>query len=159
MESFRKNKFLLLFFLYLFFILITPNSSLITLNADAHIFVYHRFEDFRHPSTNTSIKELKKEFDYFKNNGYEVITLKRLVKAIKTKEKISDKWIVLTVDDGYKSFYENALKIFKEYKYPFTIFVSTKPSEKGYKDFMNWKEISECSHYGEIGLHSHSHPT
>jgi len=156
LESFRKNKFLLLFFLYL--LPITPYSLLITLKADAHIFVYHRFEDFRYPSTNTSIKELKKEFDYLKDNGYEVITLRRLVEAIKTKEKIPDNWVVLTIDDGYKSFYENALKLFKEYKYPFTLFVSTKPSEQGFQDFMNWKEINECSLYGEIGLHSHSHP-
>ena len=31
------------------------------LNADAHIFVYHRFGDDKHQSTNTTIKELEKE--------------------------------------------------------------------------------------------------
>jgi len=40
------------------------------LQADAHIFVYHRFSDTRHPSTNTSLSELRKEFNHFKNNGY-----------------------------------------------------------------------------------------
>ncbi len=134
------------------------HSSLTTLKADAHIFVYHRFGDERYPSTNTSIKELKKEFEYLKKNGYEVIPLKKLVQALKKRKKIPNNWVVLTIDDGYKSFYENAFEIFKEYDYPFTIFVSTKPSENRYGDFMSWEQINDCSNYGEIGLHSHSHP-
>ena len=37
--------------------------------ANAHIFVYHRFGDNLHASTNTTIKELEKEFEYFKQNN------------------------------------------------------------------------------------------
>ena len=153
MEIFRKNRIKSLFFLYLLTVYIFG-----ILRADAHIFVYHRFDDNRYPSTNTSIKELIKEFEYFKKNNYKVISLSKLVKSIKNKEKIPDNWVVLTIDDGYKSFYENGLKIFKKYKYPFTLFISTKPTDENWKDFMSWQDIIECSKYGEIGLHSHSHP-
>ena len=51
------------------------------LQADAHIFVYHRFVDNRHPSTSTSLSELGKEFNYFKNNSYKVVKLETLVNA------------------------------------------------------------------------------
>jgi len=128
------------------------------LKADAHIFVYHRFDDFRYPSTNTSIKELIKEFEYFKANGYKIIPLSKLLKSLKKKDHIPDNWVVLTIDDGYKSFYKNGLEIFKKYDYPFTIFISTKASEKGYKDYMSWEEIKECLKYGDVALHSHAHP-
>ncbi len=130
----------------------------IWLFADAHIFVYHRFGDDRYPSTNTSIAELKREFEYLKRAGYRVVKMKTLVEALKRGKDIPDDWVVLTIDDGYKSFYEKGLEIFKEYNYPFTLFVATKPTEKGYGDYMSWQQINDCSQYGEIGLHSHAHP-
>ncbi|WP_200762906.1 polysaccharide deacetylase family protein [Nitrosophilus alvini] len=151
-EKVFKNLFSLLFLFFLFI-----NFSL-PLFADAHIFVYHRFGDDRYPSTNTSIEQLRKDFEYLKTNGYEVIPLSRLTDAVKNSENIPDKWVVITIDDGYKSFYQNALYIFKEYGYHFTLFAATKPSLKGYKDFMRWEELKEASKYGDIGLHSHSHP-
>ena len=70
--------------------------------ADAHIFNYHRFDDDRHPSTNISSKNLREQFDYFKEKGYEIVPLSKLVDTIKNGEPVSDSWVVLTVDDGYK---------------------------------------------------------
>jgi len=129
----------------------------LTLWANAHLFVYHRFGDDRHASTNTSLNTLKKQFDYFKNNDYKVISLETLDKALKSHQSIPDNWIVLCIDDSYKSFYENGLPIFKEYNYPFALFVYIGATDKGYGDFMSWDQIRESSQYGEIGLHSYGH--
>ncbi len=126
--------------------------------ADAHLFVFHRFGDTRHPSTNTSIKTLKAEFDYLKKNGYEVISMKRLNEALKKGEAISDKWVILTIDDSFQSFYQNALPLFQEYNYPFTLFVYVQGTVKKYGDYMTWKQIKEASKYGELGFHSYGHP-
>ena len=106
--------------------------------ADAHIFIYHRFNDARYPTTNTTLEELRKEFDYFKTNGYEVIPLEKLVRALHNKEAIPDNWIVLTIDDNYKSFYEHGLALFKEYNYPFSMFVYVGATEQKYGDYMSW---------------------
>ncbi len=126
--------------------------------ADAHLFVFHRFGDERHLSTNTSIETLRAEFEYLKQNNYEVITLKRLHDALQKGEAISDKWVVLTIDDSFKSFYENGLPLFKEYNYPFTLFVYVQGTVEHYGDFMSWDEIKESAEYGEIGFHSYGHP-
>ncbi len=125
--------------------------------ADAHIFVYHRFGDSRHPSTDTSIETLRAEFEYLKAHDYKVIPLSQLAGALKEKRKIDDKWVVLTIDDNYKSFYQNALPLFKAYNYPFTLFVYAEAADKRYGDFMNWRQIEEASRYGEIGLHGYGH--
>ena len=125
--------------------------------ADAHILVYHRFADPRYPSTNTSLQELEKEFRYLKEHGYEVIPLARLVQAIKNEEPIQDHWVVITIDDGFKSFLK-ALPLFQKYGYPFTIFVSTEPTSKGYPDFLTWKQLKKLTKTGEIAFHSHTHP-
>lgn len=129
----------------------------LTVWADAHIFVYHRFGDDKHTSTNTSINTLRKQFDYFKNNDYEVISLNKLNKALKSHQVIPDNWVVLCIDDSYKSFYENGLELFKEYKYPFALFVYIEATDKHYGDFMTWPQVIEASKYGEIGLHSYGH--
>jgi peptidoglycan/xylan/chitin deacetylase (PgdA/CDA1 family) len=126
--------------------------------GDAHIFVYHRFDDPEHASASTSLKVLRAEFEYLKMNGYKVITLKRLHEALENREAIDDKWVVLTIDDGYKSFYENALPLFREYGYPFALFAYIEATEKGYRDYMTWPQIKEAQKYGEIGLHSYGHP-
>ena len=137
----------------IFFLLLIP----LYLWADAHIFVYHRFGDPEHASTNTSIKVLRAEFEYFKKHGYEVIPLKQLSDAFKQGKPIKDNWVVLTIDDSYKSFYDNGLPLFREFGYPFTLFVYIEATEKRYNDFMTWEQIKEAKKYGEIGLHSYGH--
>jgi peptidoglycan/xylan/chitin deacetylase (PgdA/CDA1 family) len=138
--------------------LLLLSSFIWALFADAHIFVYHRFDDNRYPSTNTTLKELQKEFQYLKDRGYKVISLQELAKGLNRGE-IDDKWVVLTVDDGYKSFLK-ALPLIKKYQYPITIFVSTKPALKKYPDFLNFNELKELSKSNliTIAFHSHSHP-
>lgn len=125
--------------------------------ADAHIFVYHRFGDERHPSTNTTLVELKKQFEYFKNNNYKVVSSSKIVEKIKNNEEVPSNWVAFDIDDSYKSFYTNGLPLFKKYNYPFTLYVYVEATEKKYKDFMSWEEIKDSANYGEIGLHSHSH--
>lgn len=129
----------------------------LTLWADAHLFVYHRFGDEKHASTNTSLEILKQQFEFFKDNGYEVVTLDRLSRALKEKKNIPDNWVVLCIDDSYKSFYTNALELFKTYHYPFALFVYIEATDKGYNDYMSWEQIKEVSQFGEIGLHSYGH--
>jgi len=126
--------------------------------ANAHIFVYHRFADDRYKSANTTIKELTKQFEYFKQNNYTVVPLSKIITKLEKKEAIPQKWIALTIDDAYKSFYEHGLKIFKKYNYPFSLYVYVEATNKHYGDYMNWDEIKESAKYGEIGLHSYSHP-
>ena len=129
----------------------------LTLWADAHLFVYHRFGDTKHASTNTSIDVLKKQFEFFKNNNYKVVSLTQLNTALKAHKKIPDNWIVLCVDDSYKSFYTNGLPLFKAYNYPFALFVYVEATDRNYGDFMSWEEVKEASKYGEIGHHSYGH--
>ena len=67
------------------------------------------------------------------------------------------KKILVTIDDAFKSFYENAWPILKRNRIPFLLFVSTEPVGK--KGYMTWDQIKEIerSEFGVIGHHSHSH--
>lgn len=126
--------------------------------ANAHIFVYHRFADERYKSADTTLKELTRQFEYFKSNNYTVVPLSKILDKLEKNEEIPKKWIALTIDDAYKSFYDNGLEVFKKYNYPFSLYVYVEATQKHYGDYMNWDQIKESSKYGEIGLHSYSHP-
>ncbi|MDR3177700.1 MAG: polysaccharide deacetylase family protein [Campylobacteraceae bacterium] len=140
-------KFLLLFYVSVSYLL-----------ADAHIFVYHRFDDNRYPSTNTANSELKEQFTYLKENNYTVVPLKAIADKLNANESIPDKWIALTIDDGYKSIL-NALDIFKEFEYPFSVFVYAQAAEQKYPDFMTWEELKSLEEFNaSLEFHSYAHP-
>jgi len=125
--------------------------------ADAHIFVMHRVDDFRYPTTNISSQLLQKDIKYLLKNHYKIVKLSTLVNRIKNKKNIN-KYVVFTIDDSFKSFYENGLPVFKKYKVPFTLFVYTQATTEGYGDYMSWKQVKTCEKYGELGVHSWAHP-
>jgi len=137
----------------LLFLLLSPYLLL----ADGHIFVYHRFDDTRYPTTNISTKELRKEFNYLKNNGYKVVPLIDIVKKINANEKVPSKWVAFSIDDGFKTFYTNGLSVFREYNYPFTLFIAVKYTEKNYKDYVSWKQLKTIAKYGDVEFHSYGH--
>jgi peptidoglycan/xylan/chitin deacetylase (PgdA/CDA1 family) len=125
--------------------------------ADAHIFLYHRFNDDRYPSTNTQNSVLRKQFEFLRDNNYTVVPLQSIVDKLNQNETLPEKWIALTIDDGYKSFL-NALPIFEEFGYVFTMFVYVEAAEKNYPDFLNWEELKELEKRGgTLAFHSYSH--
>ena len=136
------------FFLFLFPVLLL---------AEAHLFVLHRINDFRHPYTNTSIKELEKYLKYIKTHNYKAVKLSTLIKLQKEKKPL-DKIVVFTIDDSFKSFYKNGLPLFKKYNIPFTLFVYAKATTEKWGDFMSWEQVKECAKFGELGVHSWAHP-
>ena len=71
--------------------------------------------------------------------------------------KNTERKILLTIDDGFESFYLNAWPILKAEKIPFILFVSTR--EVGANNYMNWDQIREIAKedFVHIGNHSHTH--
>ena len=64
---------------------------------------------------------------------------------------------MITIDDGFKSFYSEAWPYLKENKIPFILFISTEPVGKS--GYMSWDEIKEIEKFdfAFIGHHSHTH--
>ena len=117
--------------------------------------MYHRFEENKYPSTNIKINNFIEHLDLIKKNQFDFINPNDFESAIlNQKEK---KKILLTIDDGFKSFYDHAWPILKEQKIPFILFVSTR--EVGSYGYMNWAQIKEIAKekFVHIGNHSFSH--
>jgi len=95
--------------------------------------------------------------EYLKVNGYRVAPLGEVVEALEKGLEMPKKTVVITIDDGYKSVYEHALPVLREYGYPATLFLYVNfIHEKGAS--LWWPEINELIEAGiEIGSHSFSH--
>ncbi len=117
--------------------------------------MYHRFEENKYPSTNIKIVDFKEHIQMIKKNSMKFVNPSNFEEELRNNR--NKRKVLLTIDDGYQSFYENAWPILKESKIPFILFVSTR--EIGKKGYMNWQHIKEIEKYDfvEIGNHSHSH--
>ena len=117
--------------------------------------MYHRFEENKYPSTNIRLKDFKEHIKIIEESEINFVNPKNFeeeIKNNKTKRKI-----LLTIDDGFSSFYDNAWPILKKKKIPFILFISTR--EVGAYNYMTWDQIRELNKesFVEIGNHSHTH--
>ena len=117
--------------------------------------MYHRFNEFKYPSTNISMDIFKKHVELILDANLTFYHPKDFENEFDIPKK--EKKILLTVDDAFQSFYDNAWPYLKKNQIPFVLFVSTEPV--GNKGYMNWDQIKEIerSEFGVIGHHSHSH--
>jgi len=136
--------------------MLVPFAQNSTSEFDIPIFAYHRFGDDRYPSTNISVDVFEKQLQFLKENNYRVFTFGDAVTKWKNNYSFPKKSVILTIDDGYLSFYSGAFPLLAKYDLPATVFVQT--GTVGGVDFMNWTQINEIQKEGiEIGNHSKSH--
>ena len=117
--------------------------------------MYHRFDEFKYPSTNISMDIFKNHVQLILDANLSFYHPNDFENEFSIPKK--NKRVLLTIDDAFQSFYDNAWPYLKEKKIPFVLFVSTEPV--GNKGYMNWEQIREVdkSEFAVIGHHSHSH--
>ncbi len=117
-------------------------------------FIYHRFGDSRYPSTNVSVADFETHLKYLLENGFQLLTFSEAISYLNSSAP-PKKTAVITIDDGYKSFYRNALPLLKQLNVPSTLFINT---ETVGGDYMTWDELRDVVKSNvEIGNHTHSH--
>lgn len=109
-------------------------------------------------------------FSWLKVKGYNVISIQDILTAKKTGQALPDKSIVLTFDDGYKSFYTYVMPLLKAFNYPATLAIVgswLEVPENGtvlYADklvprskFLSIKELQEVSRSKLVEIASHTY--
>ena len=117
--------------------------------------MYHRFNESKYPSTNIQIDIFKQQIKIIEDSNYKFNNPSEFEKMFSTP-KIK-KEILITIDDAFLSFYQEAWPFLKKNKIPFILFVSTEPVGK--KGYMTWNQIREVESedFAFIGHHSHTH--
>ena len=121
--------------------------------------MYHRFEENKYPSTNIKIHDFKKQIELIKITQNEVINFSKLKSILIDKQAYDGKKIIITIDDAFLSFYNNAWPILRKENIPFILFVNTREINDGHANYMSWEQIREIQKtgIGTIGAHSFSH--
>ena len=117
--------------------------------------MYHRFNESKYPSTNIQMDIFKQQIEIIEDSNYKFNNPSEFEKMFSTP-KIK-KEILITIDDAFLSFYQEAWPFLKKNKIPFILFVSTEPVGK--KGYMSWNQIRkvESENFAFIGHHSHTH--
>ncbi|ENW04397.1 poly-beta-1,6-N-acetyl-D-glucosamine N-deacetylase PgaB [Acinetobacter beijerinckii] len=134
---------------------------------------YHEIIDRKDaliPSYAVTAQQFSEHIDWLKKNGYHFINVDQLLKAHQGKYKLPNKPVLLTVDDGYQSFYQNAYPIIRAKKIPVVLAVVgswLEPTENQKVDFggeeiarnkiLSWNELKEMQSSGLVEIASHSY--
>jgi len=150
----KKFIYILTFIFFSTFSL-AENSRYFSFDKGLVSLIYHRFGESKYPSTNVEIDIFKKQIEKINDNNYTFYNPKNIDNFFKKPN--TEKKILITIDDAFSSFYENAWPYLKKNKIPFILFVSTEPVGK--YGYMNWDQIKEIQKedFVFIGNHSHSH--
>ena len=151
------TKKFIFFIIFIFYptVLLAENNRYFSFDKGIVTLMYHRFNEPKYPSTNVQMDIFKEQIKIIESSNAIFIDPNNLDKEISTIHKT--KSILLTIDDGFSSFYKNAWPYLKNKKIPFILFISTR--EVGKNGYMTWDQIREVqnSKIGIIGNHSHTH--
>jgi peptidoglycan/xylan/chitin deacetylase (PgdA/CDA1 family) len=104
-----------------------------------------------------SAKGFEEQMRYLKANGYRVVTLKEYVEFVSLQRQLPQKSVLITFDDGYRSFLRYGYPVLKELGFSATLFIYTDYVAAGGNAF-TWPELKKLSDEGFfIQAHSKSH--
>ena len=120
------------------------------------------YHDFSETDQETEMKirtsKFRKQMEALRDLGLSVISMEDFEAWKRGEKDIPKKSVVITIDDGWKSVYDDAFPVLKEMKYPFTIFLYKNYVDGGGKA-LTTPMIKEMMENGAtIGSHSVSHP-
>lgn len=109
------------------------------------------------------------QMEWLRGNA-RVSQLGEVVAALVGHEPLPERTVILTFDDGFRSFYVSAAPVLRRLALPATIFLPTgycgktnawagQPDWVGEEPLLNWEQVAELAREGfRFGAHSISHP-
>ncbi|MGH8402154.1 MAG: polysaccharide deacetylase family protein, partial [Gammaproteobacteria bacterium] len=139
-------------------LLVVAQAPAAMIPSHAVVFIYHRFGDDRHPSTNIRLDQFDAQLNWLAENHYQVWPLPKIVEYLKSGRPIPDHVVAITIDDAYQTVYEYAYPRLKARGWPFTLFVETGAVDAHLPDFMTWDELRKMQQHGaNYGNHTVDH--
>jgi peptidoglycan/xylan/chitin deacetylase (PgdA/CDA1 family) len=120
------------------------------------ILCYHQFtaESKGQNGMVVPLDEFEQQMRYLKDNGYQVIPLRDMRQFLDGKKALPDKTVVITIDDGYESFYTVAYPVLKKYGFASTMFIY--PDFVGGGAALDWEQIRFLEKDPLVDIQSHS---
>jgi peptidoglycan/xylan/chitin deacetylase (PgdA/CDA1 family) len=121
------------------------------------ILVYHNIAKDPRGRLVLGVDAFTEQMKYLKANGFRVVSVAEFVEWIQLRRQLPRKTVVLTFDDGYRSFREHAYPVLKELRFTATLFVYTDYVGAG-RNALNWDDLKALTAEGfDVQAHSKSH--
>ncbi|NMK47552.1 poly-beta-1,6-N-acetyl-D-glucosamine N-deacetylase PgaB [Achromobacter sp. Bel] len=132
---------------------------------------YHDVEDDDPDQGFLSVRtdRLVDQLAWLRANGYQAVSVDQILAARQGGKPLPDRAVLLSFDDGYRSFYTRVLPILKAYGWPALLApvgvwmdtpagqpVDFGGSPEARKRFLNWDEIREISQSGLVEIAAHT---
>jgi peptidoglycan/xylan/chitin deacetylase (PgdA/CDA1 family) len=121
------------------------------------VLVYHNIGKEARGRLVLAADAFAEQMKYLKANGYHVVSVADFVEWLHLRRQLPRKTVVLTFDDGYRSFRDHAYPILKELHFTATLFVYTDYVGAG-RNALTWDELKALAAEGfDVQAHSKSH--
>lgn len=108
---------------------------------------------------------LREDFNYIKTNGYTPVSLQAVTEFVSNGTPLPEKPILITFDDGERSFLTKVLPLLKEFSYPATVAVVISLTDLYTKNgetddryaYLNWNDLKALSKEPLVEIINHSY--
>ncbi|HXU89212.1 MAG TPA: polysaccharide deacetylase family protein [Methylomirabilota bacterium] len=121
------------------------------------VLVYHNIGKEARGRLVLGVDAFTEQMRYLKTNGFRVVSVAEFVEWLQLKRQLPKKTVVLTFDDGYRSFRDFAYPVLKELRFTATLFVYTDYVGAG-RNALSWDDLKALAAEGfDVQAHSKSH--
>ncbi|MDQ2068520.1 polysaccharide deacetylase family protein [Natronospira bacteriovora] len=121
----------------------------------AVVLMYHRFGEDRFPSTSVRMEQFRFHLEYLDDNDFNVWPVERVVEYLLEGKTFPSRTVAITIDDAYRSIYEEAYPLLKERDWPYLVFVNTDGADSG-GSYMSWDQMREMAENSRVSFANHS---
>jgi len=141
-------------------------------DTDFAVIAYHDVVDSERSLgyDTVTLRSLAMHFDWLRANGYRVVSLDDVVAAQRVERPLPPRAVLLTFDDGYRSFYTRVYPLLIAFKYPAVLsvvgsFLDVPPRGQvrygtalvAREDFVSWEQLREMQRSGLVEVGSHTY--
>lgn len=123
-------------------------------NRSVRILVYHGVELEPSNSYSVSLHNFELQMQYLKNH-FNIISLTQYNDFLAGKIKLPKKSVIITFDDGFRSFYELAYPVLARYQLMGTCFLIASKLQTKNRNFMDLEQLKEIAQNTNVTLASH----
>ena len=137
-------------------LLLAISTSAIYARSDIPVFCYHQVEPFTSNKFSLSAEKFTAQLEYLHQRGYKSLNSDELLSALAPDALPTDKAMVITFDDGYRTVFDHAFPIMQ--KFGFRGIVCIYPAFIGSRLAMSWEQLKKLIDAGwSVECHSMTH--
>ena len=147
---------LCLFCNFLFIVNASEESTRHSMNTQNLVILQYHHVSTETPSSTSVSPDTFEQHMAFLQKNYHIIDLAEALDKLKAGDKLPDRSVAITFDDGYKNILENGHPILQKYNFPYTIFINPAIIGESSQQ-LTWSQIKQMKPLATFANHTLDH--